>query len=163
MTYTKSDGLKDREYAKFSSEQTGSQTAINVSNLLKTYDFGTVTASTKAGSGLFTAHTTYEINGMLKSIVIKDNNFEDTGSLYLRASGLNYDVWSMQSGTVTSSVATSGVYIPKGIMRTTENVSMSGTLAAGMLGDIPMYGVYTIIGSGMGDSTSGLGIVLVYQ
>jgi hypothetical protein len=169
LAYTLSNGLRDREYSKFTEIQPGSKTAINVSpETIKTYTFPTssITSSTGAGSGLFSTYTTEQLNGTLKVIAIGSNNWEATGSLYLKHSGLGFsiDVWSMQSGTATECLENAPIaFIPRGIMRTTENVLMSGTLAAGMLGDIPLYGTYQLIGSGLGAGKSGLGVTLVYE
>lgn len=163
MAYTLSNGLRDREYAKFTKENIGSFTGINVSNILKSYDFGTTTASTGAGSGLFGVWTSYELNGMLKAVVVGKNNYNDNGSLYLVASGIGIDIWQLISGTQTSNVAVSGAYLVRGSARTTENINLSGTVGNGVWTDIPLYGFIGFVGSGLGDSKSGLGLTIIYQ
>lgn len=164
MTYTISNGLRDREYAKFTSEQIGSFTGINVSNILKTYDFGALTSSTGTASGLFASFTSRELNGMLKAIYVKENNFEATGSLFLTSSGLGFNTWYFVSGTNNSNVAVSGGMLPKAHARTnTGNVTLSGTNSTGVWDEIPLYGDFILTGSGMGSGKSGLGVILVYQ
>jgi hypothetical protein len=163
MVYTLSNGLRDREYNKFTQEQIGSITGINVSNVLKTYDFGILTATTGTGSGLFSSTTSYEINGMLKGVAIKSNTFEATGSLFLTISGLNIDVWSMISGTASSMISSTAGYIPKAFAWTNDGISLSGTRNNGVWSDVPMYGKYILTGSGVGNGTSGLGVIIIYQ
>jgi len=166
MTYTLSPGLRDREYAKFTPENIGSITGVNVSNVLKTYDFGLATAN---AAGVFEVHSTKEINGMMKGIALLENTFAPTGSLVLRVSGLNIITWQMASGVDAGAVHAlqrvdqSGGYIPKAHATTNYGVTLSGTNNAGVWCDIPLYGHYTLIGSDMGNGTSGLGVVLVYQ
>jgi len=165
MTYTLSQGLRDREYAKFTPEDIGSITGVNVSNVLKTYNFGLQTAN---AAGVFAAHSTKEINGMLKGIAILENTYVDTGSLTLRVSGLNIEIWQMASGVDADvvdlpTVDQSGGYIVKAHARTNYGATLSGTVNNGVWCDIPLYGHYTLIGSDMGNGTSGLGVVLVYQ
>jgi hypothetical protein len=169
MVYTISDGLRDREYNKFVAVGAGSGTAINISsiaNTIKTYEFtrAECTATTGLGSGLLSSYMSTPINGMLKGIGLKNNNYEAIGSLFLDYSGadLVFNVWNMISGTQTSCVSIPGGRIIKAFASNQNNASLSGTNSIGVWSDIPMYGVYRIVGSGLGNGTSCSGIILVY-
>jgi len=178
MVYTISNGLRDREYAKFQTVQTGSQAAVSVilasgasdlklgvGEVVKTYDFGMVTAS---AGGQFDAYTTQELNGALKAIVVKHSNFAATGSLFLNVSGLDINIWQMASGVEVGGapelprVDQSGGYIPKAHARTNYGATLSGTANNGVWCDTPLYGHYHLAGSDVGNATHCSGIVLVY-
>lgn len=166
MAYTISPGLRDREYAKFTPEQIGSITGVNVSNVLKAYNFGRVVAN---AAGVFEVNTTREINGILKGIAVLNNSFAATGSLILNASGTGITIWQMASGVDAGAVHAlprvdqSGGYLPKAHARTNEGITLSGTINNGVWCDIPLYGHFTLIGSDMGNGATGLGFILVYQ
>jgi hypothetical protein len=99
---------------------------------------------------------------MLHAIQMQENNFTATGSLFLSVSGTGEIAWSMISGTATSNVAATGVYLPMGHARTTQNETLSGTAGNGVWEHFPMMGNMRIIGSGLGASKSGLGLTIVY-
>jgi hypothetical protein len=99
------------------------------------------------------------INGILHGVNVKDNNFAATGSLLLISEGTGLPVWSLISGTATGNVASSGVYYPVAYAVNQVNATLSGTTTV----DIPLFGEYTLVGSGLGASKSGLGVTLIYK
>lgn len=168
MVYTISDGLRDREFDKFKSPVQGSVTAVATSahDRIQTYTFplGSLTASTGKGvEGFFSSYTDEYLDGDLKAIVIQHSNWDATGSLYLFTSGYGgIEVWHLKSGTVTCNTAESGAYIIKASARTTDNTNLSGTNSPGMMADIPLYGYFQLVGSGLGFATHCSGLTIVY-
>ena len=102
------------------------------------------------------------INGLLLGVNIQESNFAATGSLFLKNNLTGQIEWSMQSGTSTGNVAQSGTYYPVVSSSSQNNVLLSGTNYYAY-SELPLYGEYTLIGSGLGASKSGLGITLIYK
>ena len=126
---------------------------------IETYTFST---GSLVGAN-FDSYTWRPINGILMGVAVADNNFTATGSLSLTVSGLEWPVWSMVSGTTTGNVSVSGIYYPRASMYNRVNVSLSGTNSTGVYDDIPLMGIYRLVGSGLGASKSGTGFTLVYR
>jgi len=161
-------GLRDSEYSKFGGTQTshpGSMTIVAVNNQIKRYEFPTGSMIANAG-GEFGAYSEEGLNGMLQCIVIKENNFAGaTGSLFLKASGIETTIWSMVSGTTRGyGVATSGATFPRATTIYTWASPISGADTNVVLAEIPLADtVLHFYGSGLGTSKSGLGLTVVYR
>ena len=164
-------GLRDRDYSEHVEVQAGSLSAVAVfiasgatPNTVKTYTF-TRANCTASAAGLFSAYTTYPINGTLKAIAVQNNNYATTGSLFLDYSGADivFNLWNMISGTNTWIVAASGAQMIKAFCRDQNNASLSGTNSIGVWEDMPLYGVFRLVGSGLGNATTCSGVILAYQ
>ena len=133
-------------------------------NTIKTYNF-TRANCTASAAGLFSAYTSVPINGTLKAIGISFNDYTATGSLFLDYSGasLVFNLWNLISGTETSMVATSGGQMIKAFCRDQNNTSLSGTRNLGIWEDMPLYGVFRLVGSGLGNATTCSGVILAYN
>jgi len=107
-------------------------------------------------------YTSYPLNGMLKGVTIYNNNFTATGSLFLRASGIESTAWSMISGTARGiGIGASGLTLPLAIPVRTNSTNISGTATAQHV-EIPMNSVMHLVGTSVGASKSGA-IAIVYQ
>ena len=128
-------------------------------NRIKEYNFSyaDVTGTTVS------AYTSYPLNGMLKGVVIYNNNFTATGSLFLRVSGVEQTAWSMISGTARGiGIGASGLTMPLGMPFRTNSTIVSGTSTANEHVEIPMNSVMHLVGTAVGASKSGA-IAIVYQ
>lgn len=128
---------------------------------IENYDF-------KSGTGqlvgdVFRQDTWRQVNGILMAVKTKENNYGATGSLFLVESGTNNVIWSLTSGTSTGNTSQSGLYYPVTPAVNPINATMSGTNSAGVYVDIPLFGAYAMIGSGVGASKSGLGVEIIYR
>ena len=123
---------------------------------IETYDF-------KSGitGANFSVDSWRSINGTLAGVQVLGNNYAATGSLLLVNKTTGLTAWNLVSGTVTSNVATSGTYYPLAYAVNQVNTTLSGT--APVIAEIPLFGEYTLVGSGLGASKSGLGITLIYK
>lgn len=134
-------------------------------NRIKTIRFGA--SDLLAGAtGHIDAYSKAEPNGMLKAIMLSENNYAATGSLKIETSGDNFALFSFISGTAfNNSVFTDENFtvLPRGYATTTTNVSLSGTTAY-EIEEIPLWGrkIHVSI-SGVGASKSGTEMLLVYQ
>lgn len=130
-------------------------------NRIKSYTFntGSLTANAMTGSH-FKSYTDHALNGDLRAIQILASNYQAVGSLLLEVSGTGELIWSLTSGTNSSMVSTAGQYIPVGLLRHTNNNLLSGTSLA-TYGTIPLFGIYSITGSGV--KGSGTGFTIYYQ
>ena len=137
-------------------------------NRIKTYDFQSTEVSNISGTSIgytgsnFIAYTDHSLNGTLIAIVNKNNNYTITGSLYLNTSGNLITIWSFQSGTIQGNINASGTYLIESLARDFNNIPISGTTSGYRYTEIPLFGPYAIIGSGIGGGKSGLGISLIY-
>lgn len=166
MTYTEG-GLRDREYSKFATQTThpGSISLVAVNNQVKMYEFDVTELVANAG-GVVDIYSSEGLNGMLQAVSISESTFAGaTGSLILSASGLETTMWSMVSGTIRGNgVATSGVTFPRATTVYTWSAPISGSSQETVLAEIPLADtVLHLIGSGLGNATSGLGVTIVYR
>ena len=128
------------------------------SNRVKEYIFrlGSITASS---AGLFSTFSDYSVNGTIQSVQILDTSYSDTGSLIL-----------FESGTGNSGVGLSGriIRLRAGSENQTfypfvyadNNAAATGspqTFAQNVI-NAPLR----LVGSGLGNGTSGLGVVVKY-
>ena len=162
MVYTISNGLRDREYAKFNAIQNGSQSAVSVNsnNLVKVYEFpvseirATNTGTNSGGN--FDAWTHYPLNGLLYGIEYQAGTLIAGGSLFLTTSGtVETQIW----GTITRDTSTDFTIFPRGSLVTTTDVDLS---ESGLYGLIPMSGVLHLIGSDLGKAESGAAFKIGY-
>jgi len=160
MTYTQSKGLRDREYNKFTAGQSaGSNTIVNTQNTIKQYKFDYADCV----GNTISEYTDYPLNGMLKGVVIYNNNFTATGSMFLRASGIESTAWSMVSGTTRGiGIGASGLTLPLASTVRTNSTIISGTSTANEYTEIPMDSVMHLVGTAVGVNKSGA-IAIVYR
>lgn len=130
-------------------------------NRIKTYTFGvgSLTATAMTGSH-FKVFTDHSLNGDLRAIQILASNYQPVGSLILEVSGTGETIWSMISGTETGMVSVAGQYLPVGLLRHNNNTLLSGTSLA-TYGQLPLFGVLSLTGSGV--KGSGTGFTIYYQ
>ncbi len=155
--------LRDREYSKFVPLQAGSEVAvsINLNNNVKVYEFpvGSLTAADAGdiSGGNFHSYTHYPLNGLLYGIQFIDGN-NTTGSIAIKSSGAGAtDIWS----TITRTTTSDFVVFPMGEAVGTTDLALSGLSATYQ--NIPLSGIYQVIGSdiGIGAGFSGLRIIYI--
>ena len=163
MTFTISPGLRDREYAKFTSLDAGSQVvvSINLNNNVKVYEFpvGSLAAWDEGdiSGGNFDSFTHHPLNGLLYGIQWLAGNNGAAGSLAIKISGAgDADIWS----TITRATNVDFEVFPRGELCTTTDVLLG---ESGCYGLIPLSGIYQVIGSdiGIGLGFSGLRIAYI--
>lgn len=171
MVYTLSNGLRDREYSKFSDIQTGSLTAVNVNvnSLVKVYSFSTgslaalntsgTTSPALAGisGGNFESYTNAPIIGQLKAIDWQKGN-NTAGSLFIQISGgAATQVW----GTITRDITNSFTVFPVATcVTTTDDSTISGNTV--WYSDIYLNNVLKIVGSDFGKLKGASGLSIIY-
>ena len=130
---------------------------------VKEYNF-TVGSLTADANGRFDAYTSHALNGTIKGVAIYESNWTNSaGSLLLNVSGLETTAWSMVSGTVRNTgVADSGLTLPLATTIKTNAVPISGTGGYVAFQEIPMNSVMHLVGSGLGNAKSGLGLAIIY-
>ena len=107
-------------------------------------------------------YSSHDINGEMRLIQILPNTYESTGSLFLMISGTNEIIWQCISGTATSMISSADVYLPMASARTTQNTNLSGTAGNGIWTSFPLFGTIRLVGSGLGNGTSGTQINIGY-
>ncbi len=127
-------------------------------NRIKSYRFPLGSLIASAG-GIIDIYTPHTLNGTLQSIQLVAGNFTATGSFDLTVSGTGETIWSIISGTNTNNIAVSDTVFPRAIPRDTTNLSLSG---ANYFTEIVMNSDLRLIGSGLGNATSGLGLNIQY-
>ena len=169
MVYTISNGLRDREYNKFSVIQTGSLTAVNVNSLVNVYNVTAdklVAANTSGtaspalagiSGGNFESYTDISIIGQLKAIDWQTGN-NTNGSLFIQISGgAATQVW----GTITRNLTNSFTVFPVATTVTTTDAStISGNTV--WYSDIYLNNVLKIIGSDFGKLKGASGLNIIY-
>lgn len=118
---------------------------------------------TSSSAGLFDAYTSHPINGKILSIQRDVSNYTATGSLTLLASGTAQNIWRMISGTIVGAVTLEQVSYPRAFANYEINTVISGTTAHTEVVEIPVSTVLHLVGSGLGDSKSGISITIQYQ
>lgn len=126
-----------------------------VNNRIESYNF--VTSSiTSDSNGLFEAYSENDIIGRLNIIQILNNTFSANGSIQLFLSGNNELLWR-KNGVAGAS----GTFYPREYVTNNVNDQISGTAVATTQALI--VGTLRLVGSGLGDGTSGLGINIYYD
>lgn len=160
MVYTSSNSLRDREYAKFNANQTGSLVAINTSinNNMKIYSFpiGSLTAldtGAPISGGNFQSFSDIPLIGELRCIEwVHGNN--TNGSLFIQESGgAGLQIW----GTITRSLTGDFAVMPRAYTVNTVDFATGSDYV-----NIPLNNYIKIIGSDIGIGKSGLSLRIVY-
>ena len=118
------------------------------------FPLGSLTAN---ADGLFSVYSREDPNGFLKSIQILSNTFGANGSLFLIKSGTEEVLWRKEG-----SAGVSGITHPKVRSVDDVNLTISGGNGYVDFSDITLFGKLRLIGSGLGNGTSGLGINIEY-
>lgn len=125
---------------------------------------GSMTAST---AGLFSVFSDHVINGALKSFWFTSGNHTALGSYLLFESGLHNSgvgLGGLIARVDVGSINT--VYYPVAITsnRATTNALTEGTIVAGSFieTEFVVHGPLRLVGSGLGDGTSGTGFIVRY-
>jgi len=159
MVYTISNGLRDREYNKFTNVQAGSLSSVSssISNNVKVYTFspGSLTAL-NAGAlsgGNFHCYSDIPLIGELRCIEWCSGN-NTNGSLFIKESGgAGLQIW----GTITRTLASSFAIMPRAYTVNT----IDGATGSDYV-NIPMNNYIMVVGSDIGKGKSGLALNIVY-
>lgn len=127
------------------------------SGRIEEYKFG-IANLTAASTGLKDSYSDRSINGVLWGVQLLENTFGANGSIFLMVSGGNSEVLWSREGTAS----TSGTFYPRATCRFTDNGLMSGPNWTG-ISEISLNSVLHLVLSGVGDTTSGLGINVIYK
>ena len=128
------------------------------SERVKSYFFpiGSLTADS---DGLFNIYSNHNLNGTIQSVVFQTNNYTTTGSIILFASGLgnsgtdlNEQILKIRAGS------TSQTFYP--VVYGEQNNNVTGSPQAFI--QTVIQSPLRVVGSGLGDSKSGLGIQVYY-
>ena len=113
---------------------------------------------TSASTGLKDSYSDKSINGLLQGVQLLENTFSANGSIFLMISGGNSEVLWSRNGTADAS----GTFYPRATCRFTDNGLMSGPNWTGT-SEIALNSDLHLVLSGVGDTTSGLGLKVIYQ
>ena len=123
---------------------------------IKDYRFSIGSLTSNAG-GVIDVYTSYPLNGTLESIERKAASYTNTGSLFVSISGTNQQVYQLISGTaIGTNVGIADVVNP-----VKTNVNIEGSTLS-IFTKIPINSKIHLIGSGLGNGASGLGLNIVY-
>ena len=132
-------------------------------NRIKNFKFeiGSLTANS---SGQFSVYSKYPLNGLIYGVHIGQSTWtSSTGSLFLNASGPEIVIWSMVSGTDRGDgVGTSGVTFPRATTVRTNSVPLSGANGYAEFALAPVNSIMHLVGSGLGNGTSGIELNVIY-
>ncbi|MCH7568495.1 MAG: hypothetical protein IIA87_03665 [Nanoarchaeota archaeon] len=126
-----------------------------VNNRIESYNFIT-NSITSDSNGLFEAYSENDVIGRLNGIQVFNNNFTANGSFQLFLSGNNELLWR-KNGIAGES----GTFYPREYVTNNVNDQISGTAVATTQALI--VGKLRLVGSGLGDSKSGIGISIYYD
>jgi hypothetical protein len=175
MTYTISNGLRDREYNKFQEVQAGSLSAVavflasgtstgvpvNSNNAVKIYSFpiGSITAlnAGAVSGGNFHSYTDIPIVGQLKTVEwVAGNNTNGSLAIFV-SGGAGLQVW----GTITRALNANFAVFPVATAVTTDDKStISGNTV--WYEPICLNNILMVVGSDMGKGKSGLALNIAY-
>jgi len=128
-------------------------------NRIQTYRFATSSLIANA-DGNIDIYTSYPLNGNLKSIQNIAGNQTATGSLVFSLSGTGETIFSLISGA--NCVSVNFTTYPRAPASNTSNVSI-GSAVGDFYVEIPLDTVIRVVGSGLGNLKSGLGLNITYQ
>ena len=130
------------------------------SNRIKEYNFslGSLTAPS---AGSFTVFSDHVINGTIQSITLYPNTFTTTGSLLVFASGLANSGVGLGDLIITLRAGSTGTFYPVVYPAINQSIILSGTTVAMSVQPI-INSILRIVGSTVGDTTSGLGLSVRY-
>ena len=113
------------------------------------------TELTSSSGGIINVFSDSSINGTIRKVELVAGNHTNTGSLFPNISGGASElIWSKVGGVSGTSVDYPHVY-------TSDNVRVTGSPSLG-ISRIAMDTLH-VIGSGMGNTKSGLGLNIYYQ
>jgi len=165
MAYTQSAGLRDRQYNSFVAEQsTGSFSNVAISNRVKEWAYPKAGLISSAGGAIdiYSDALNGEIIGFRNVGGNDPGSWIKTGSLTFTTSGPGDLVYDWRSGTATGDT---GIVIgtPKlSLVRGQERTTVGSILTT--YSRIPMSNsVIRLVGAGLGNAKSGLGVSIIYQ
>ncbi len=133
-------------------------------NRIKTTDSNdiSITKLTSTTTGIIDDYTSIPINGFLQNVQWLAGNHTATGSLFITVSGTAEPILTVTSGATTSNVAADIFsFIRKPTVGIT-NITLSGANGYNEFAEIPISSLIHVVGSGMGNGKSGLGLNFVY-
>ena len=120
-----------------------------------TFSIGSLTA---ASTGLFGVYSDHPINGEILKIFIGSNTWTATGSLQLFPSGTTAEnIFTITSGTTTGNVSESRIVYP--FVYQVTNLDVQSGAGVNRIVSDPLF----LVGSGVGNSTSGLNVTVWYR
>lgn len=165
MAYTISKGLRDREYNSYVAEQsTGSFTNIAISNRVKEWAYPSADLIATAGGAIDTYSDALngEIIGFRNVGADNPGSWIKTGSLVFTSSGAGDTIYDWRSGTATGDTGIVDATPKLSLVRGVERDTVGSVLTT--YSRIPMSNtVVRLVGAGLGNGTSGLGVSIVYQ
>jgi hypothetical protein len=120
-----------------------------------------ITDLTATAGGIIDAYTN-PVNGFLQNVQWTAGNHTATGSLFITLSGTGESILTMTSGATTGRVNADFISYPRKVADSTLNVTLSGANGFNEFTEIPLNSTIHVVGSGMGNGKSGLGLVFTY-
>ena len=121
-------------------------------NRIKHYSFS-ISNLTANPSGTLSVYSDHPLNGVVQKIFYRDGNFAANGSLFIYASGaVQETLWSYKNA-----VADQTVYP---VVFGVDSTNTTGS--PGAIGQLIIDTPLRIVASGVGASTSGLGLIIYY-
>ena len=131
-------------------------------NRIKNINFpiGSLTSST---GGIVDVYSEQPINGKVEKITWQGGNHTATGSVEIRISGAVSELlFSLTSGTSQGCVETNNIWYPRAqVTNTTAPLGVAAT-SGGIWTEHITNSTINIIGSGLGNGKSGLGLTVYY-
>lgn len=126
-------------------------------NRIKTISFpaGSLVAD---AAGLFDVYTHYPPNGTIQKIEFKGGNYTATGSMLLSVSGTGETLLNFSSGTDQGNLADGTIVYPHVFTFDVNSVTGSPNIASQRV----INDLVRLVGSGLGNGKSGLGVNVVY-
>lgn len=117
---------------------------------------------TATATGIIDTYMPNPINGFLQTVIWQAGNHTATGSLFITISGANTTILTLTSGATTGMVAADFTKYPRVVTDSTLGIKQSGANGFNNFAEIPINGVIHVVGSGLGNGTSGLGLNFTY-
>lgn len=127
---------------------------------LKEYVFPLGSLSSDA-NGLLETYSDHVINGTIQNIVLYANSYTTTGSLMIFASGLLNSGTNIGDMIITLRAGSVGVYHPFEYGDVNNGINTSGTTATAWFPKT-INSRIRLVGSVLGNATSGLGLTVRY-
>ena len=121
-----------------------------------------ITDLTATAGGVIDVVTPNGINGFIQNISWLAGNHTATGSLFITVSGTGEEILTLTSGATTGNVAANFVKYPRAEAHGLTGIPLSGANGYDEFVEIPVATKIRIVGSGLGNGTSGLGVSITY-
>ena len=131
-------------------------------NRIKNIDFPIGSLTSSAG-GIIDIYSERPINGRIKKVILQAGNYTATGSVEIRISGAASEViFSLTSGTSQGMTTQNNIWYPQTLVSESTGPLGVAATSGGIWTDMVADSTINIIGSGLGNGKSGLGLTVYY-